>query len=295
MDEVTFDGRGVRRFLVWTFAIAWALQLVVILLVNAGSGPIAQYLLPVVMFAPLLGLILSGHDVRGLGWRPRIRENLRLLLFSWLVPAALTAAGAALYFCLFPAHFDLSGAYLLETAGPESLEVLEAGGLTYGHYILINAIVAVTVAPLINMFPAMGEEAGWRGYLYPQLKAKFGHRLGLVVGGIVWGVWHWPLIAGIGYEYGTEYIGFPVVGMVLFPLVTIAFGALADALFERSRIIWYPAIFHGALNAAATIPVALCQPHTGSHFLLGPAPAGIIAALPFFAVAACAFARARTE
>ena len=295
MDEVTFDARGVRRFLVWTFAIAWALQLIVILLVWAGNAPISQLLLPVVMFAPLLGYVLSGHDIKGLGWRPRIRENIRPLLFSWFVPATLTAVGAALYFCLFPQHFDLSGAYLLEAAGPESLEALEAGGLTYPHYILINVIAAVTVAPLINMFPAMGEEAGWRGYLYPQLKSKFGRRLGLVVGGTIWGVWHWPLIAGIGYEYGTEYFGFPVVGMVLFPLVTIAFGAIADALYERSHVIWYPAIYHGALNAAATIPLAVCQPHIGSCVLLGPAPAGVLAALPFFAVAAIVFARSRTE
>ena len=61
------------------------------------------------------------------------------------------------------------------------------------------------LAPAINMFPALGEEAGWRGYMMPRLKERFGLLNGRLLGGVVWGVWHWPLMLLVGYEYGTNF------------------------------------------------------------------------------------------
>ena len=47
-----------------------------------------------------------------------------------------------------------------------------------------------------------------------------------------------------------------------------------------------PAIFHGAINAAATVPMAVCSVLSGNTRLLGPAPVGFIAGLPMLAFAA---------
>mgnify|MGYP000541426226 CR=1 FL=1 len=50
---------------------------------------------------------------------------------------------------------------------------------------------------LLNFFlvvPAFfGEEYGWRYYLQPLLQKKFGLRGGVVILGIVWGLWHLPV------------------------------------------------------------------------------------------------------
>lgn len=75
-------------------------------------------------------------------------------------PAFLTVIGAALYFVVFPGHFDTAGEYLVTAAGPEILEQLEAQGLTYSLYILISSVGCLTYAPLINMFVAVGEVIG---------------------------------------------------------------------------------------------------------------------------------------
>ena len=209
-----------------------------------------------------------------------------MLLAAWFLPAVLTTIGAVLYFAVFPVHFDMSGGYLASVAGAEVLAQLEAQGLTYPLYILINIVGCLTYAPLINMILAVGEEAGWRGFLYPQLKAKFGRGKGWLIGGVIWGMWHWPVMWLIGYEYGTDYAGFPIVGMLVFCIFTTAAGILCDWLYEKTNCIWIPSVFHGAINAVATIPAILCIVKTGSAILLGPAPIGVLAGLPMIVCAA---------
>ena len=281
MNEVTFDKKGTIKYLVWTFLIAWIMQIIVAVLYQNGLAMVGQLLMALLMFSPLVGVLLSGNKLSGMGWKPHLKGKIKFLLAAWFLPVVLTAIGAVLYFLVFPKHFDLSGAYLVEAVGPEVLEQLEAQGLTYPWYILINVVSCIAYVPLINMFAAVGEEAGWRGFLYPQLKAGFGKRKGWLFGGIIWGIWHWPVIWLIGYEYGTDYVGFPIVGMLIFCIFTTVAGILCDWLYEKTHCIWIPSIFHGAINAAGTLPMAVCITSTGSARLLGPAPNGVLAGLPF--------------
>ena len=276
----------VKRYLFWTFLIAWIMQIIVAVLYHNGLTLVGRLVTAVMMFVPMLGVLLAGAKLPGMGWKPHLKGNIKLLLVAWLLPAVLTAVGAALYFAVFPGHFDLSGDYLVSIAGPEALAQMEAQGLTYPLYILVSAVACLTYAPLINMLMAAGEEAGWRGFLYPQLKARFGRGKGWLIGGVIWAVWHWPLMGLIGYEYGTDYVGFPVVGMLIFCVFATAAGILCDWLYEKSGSIWFPSMFHGAINAVAALPATLCIARTGSAILLGPAPIGLLAGLPLAACAA---------
>ena len=280
MDHVIFDKKGTVKYLIWTFLIAWAAQIAVAVLYRNGLAAFGQLLMAVMMFVPLLGVLLSGQTLSGMGWKPRLKGKIRTLLAAWFLPAVLTAVGAAVYFAVFPGHFDLSGDYLASVAGAEAMAQLEAQGLTYPLYVLVSVVSCLTYAPLINMILAVGEEAGWRGFLYPQLKAKFGKGKGRLIGGVIWGIWHWPVMWLIGYEYGTDYVGFPIVGMLIFCIFTTASGILCDWLYERTDCIWIPSLFHGAINAAGTVPLAVCIANTGSAILLGPAPHGVLAGLP---------------
>ena len=281
MRHKEFDKSRVVKYLVWTFALAYLIQFGVGLLYQRGNMLIGQLVMAGMMFVPMLGVLLSGGKLSGMGWRLQIKKNIKAILIGWFVPAVLTAIGAALYFIIFPGHFDLSGSSM----GPAALEQLKVQGISYPMYVLISLVSSLTYAPLLNTFVSLGEEIGWRGFLYPQLRAKLGREKGWLLGGIIWGAWHWPLIGLIGYEYGTEYFGFPVVGMLVFCVFTIAMGILCDWLYEQSGSIWVPSICHGAINAAGTLPLAICLPNTGSARLLGPMPNGLIAGLPILITA----------
>ena len=152
-------------------------------------------------------------------------------------------------------------------------------------YLLQNGLFAVLLAPAINMFPALGEEVGWRGYMMPRLKEQFGLLNGRLLGGVVWGIWHWPLMLLVGYEYGTDYLGAPLLGLVVWCVVCFALNTLLDVLYEKTESIWVPAIAHGAFNAIAALPQVLVTPTDAYYNVLGPMPIGLIAALPMLAAA----------
>ena len=295
MRESNFNKTQVLKYLVWTFVPAYLIQAGVALLYQRGQYTVGRLVMTAMMFVPTLGVLLAGGKLKGLGWKPQLKRNLGPVLIAWFAPALLTALGAALYFLVFPGHFDLSGRAMLEAGGEEALAQLQAQGLSYGKYLLINTAAGLLYGPLINTFAALGEEIGWRGFLYPQLKTRYGRKKGWLLGGCIWGAWHWPLVWLIGYEYGTDYPGFPVTGMLLFCVITVAYGILCDRLYERGGSIWLPSLCHGAINAAAGLPLVLYYTTNGAFRLLGPAPNGLLAGLPFLLAAALLFLRAKEE
>ena len=90
----------------------------------------------------------------------------------------------------------------------------------------------------------------------------------------------------VGYEYGTNYLGAPVLGLVVWCVVCFALNTLLDLLYEKTGCIWVPAIAHGAFNAIAALPQVLITPADAYYNVLGPMPIGLISVLPMLAVAA---------
>ena len=151
------------------------------------------------MYMPFLGVLIAGIPLKGMGWVPHLKGRVRYILFALWMPALLSIIGGALFFVIFPDAFDseyTTMRNLLEQAG--ALEQIEAQGLTMPMYILSSSIMAVTFAPFLNMFVALGEEVGWRGALYSYLKEKLGVTKGRILGGAIWGCWHWPVMIFAG-------------------------------------------------------------------------------------------------
>ena len=277
--------KKLSKYLLWAFGAAWVLQIIAGVLYRKGNSMGYSVVLAVSMFAPLLAAVLSGAGIRRIGWKPHIKGNIRWLLFAWFVPSILGMVGAGLYFLLVPNALDTTFAYARTLLGNEGLSQLENNGLSVQMYAVISTVSAITYAPFVNMLLAIGEEAGWRGTMYPILKEQFGIVKGRLIGGTVWGVWHWPIMLLAGYEYGTIYWGAPVMGPLLFCIITISMGILFDFIYEKTNCIWAPALCHGAINAFAGVPTLFLNPAYADKLLLGPLMIGVISGLPLMLTA----------
>ena len=98
---------------------------------------------------------------------------------------------------------------------------------------------------VMGILAMFGEEYGWRGYLLPELSKSIGPVYATTTVGVVWALWHAPLLYGLAKVMGT---GNP------FLVATIQMGAVivfsfpfAYAFFECGSII-PPMIFHYVWN-----------------------------------------------
>lgn len=280
-----FEKKKFASFIAYTFSIGWVIQIIASIYALQGNAWLFGPLLSAAMFAPLAAAVMAKADIKAVGWKPNIKGKIRYYLLAWFMPAVLTVAGGALYFAVMPSRIDLNGGYLAAQLGAEAFAQLSATGITPVVYTFISITQCVTYAPFINMFFAAGEEAGWRGVMYPMLKDKYGTNKGRVIGGVIWGAWHWPVMLLAGYEYGLVYWGAPFVGMAMFCLCCVVMGILLDWVYEKTNSIWAPSVAHGAFNAVATLPVVFLNIQYMDQMILGPAPIGIIAMVPMIIAA----------
>ena len=107
-------------------------------------------------------------------------------------------------------------------------------------------------SPWIYLIPSLGSEFGWRAYLQPKL-LPLGARKALLITGLIWGIWYWPLIAMENPYYGLDYPGAPWFGLLAITWFTVAVGVFLGWATIRGRSIW-PALFgFGVLNGLGTI------------------------------------------
>ncbi|MDO5293958.1 MAG: type II CAAX endopeptidase family protein [bacterium] len=283
-----YEKKQFTKYIVFSFVFAWILQIIASVFAINGNVVAFKLILAVVMFIPLLAVICARIPLKGLGWKPRVKGKVKYIILGILIPAALTVTGALLFFLVFPKSFDMTGEMLRLQAGEEALKIMEAQGITVPMYLIIATVQCLTIAPFINMFTAIGEEAGWRGVMYPMLKDKFGVTKGRILGGVSWGIWHWPIIALAGYEYNVSIFDNPiksVLGMLLFCVFATCMGIFIDELYEKTNIIWVPALAHGAINAMATIPIYMLKESYADKMMIGPATIGILSGIPLIILA----------
>lgn len=286
----TKEKQSLALYFLLAFGLAWLCQVYgSLLLLRDGNATVYRALLSVSMFCPLVAVLAAKrivlHQSTGIGWK--VRGKRRYWLAAWFGPAVFTVLAALLYFAVFSSRLDLSGSWLVTAYGGEmDAETLRSQlGVSSLGYMLETGLFAITLAPPINMLFAVGEEAGWRGYMMPQLKERFGLLNGRLLGGVIWGVWHWPIMLLTGYEYGTNYLGAPVLGLVVWCVVCFALNTLLDWLYEKTGCIWVSAIAHGAFNAVAALFTVLTYPADAYYNVLGPTPIGLIGMLPMLAAA----------
>lgn len=113
-----------------------------------------------------------------------------------------------------------------------------------------SSLLLVPVLTVVIGLTAVGEELGWRGYLHTALR-PLGVLRSQLVSGVLWGVWHAPLLL-LGYNYATT----SPVSIALMVVSTVLIGTLLAWLREVTGTVWAGALAHGAMNSATSFVVA---------------------------------------
>jgi membrane protease YdiL (CAAX protease family) len=236
-------------FLVITFAVSWT-ALVHAWLQGHGGLRDAGVATITAAFGPALAALVcsvafeKGQRLNALGLR--FRRNW-WWLWALLIPfglVGLTLLVTALFSqhrlvgiedvarqlaVLQHQHYSDAGAYLLQTAGRIGVAIV-----------------------LYSILFALSEELGWRGYLY-HLWRRFGFwRFSFAVG-LIWGVWHWPMI----YLFGLNYPDHRVVGLFIFPIYTILLAVMYTLVRDRGGSVWPAGVTHGTYNALAILTLTM--------------------------------------
>lgn len=137
------------------------------------------------------------------------------------------------------------------------VETMVYGGF-YSHEIFSEISLTAYIAYIFygvamgatSFIIALGEELGWRGYLMPRLQKVMSMPESLVLGGIIWGLWHAPVILLYGLNYGTEH---PVLSILAMCVMCFGMGNILTVITMKSDSIYPAAIAHGVLDAVASL------------------------------------------
>ncbi len=104
-------------------------------------------------------------------------------------------------------------------------------------------LATIFITPFINSVFGFGEELGWRGYLLPKLM-PLGRTRAYVLTGVIWGLWHAPIIL-VGFNYP----GYPILGVIWMAGMTTALSLYMNELTLRHRSSILAGWMHGVFNS----------------------------------------------
>lgn len=276
--------RRVVTFVAITFAIDWTAVGVLVAADVKLQGVLATVVGMGYMVVPaLVVLVLARRRQVGLreyGMRIPRRWELLLAPLVPMVIAVLTVAAAVL---LGFGEFDPTGMPYIErlrAQGAGELAELAARQIQELpiNVVLLAFLTAPVAAFTINGLFALGEELGWRGLLLREL-APLGFARASVLIGVIWGVWHAPLIL-LGHNFPDH----PRIGVLMMTCACVPLGIILAWLALRADTVIAAAVGHGAFNALAGVPMMSISGGSSLEVSI-VGLAGIVAMAPLAAVA----------
>lgn len=221
------------------------------------------------MFFPLLATIIIirkySIDLEELGLRI---GNVKWIAIAWLLPLVLVMATMILNVYLPGVSFSITFENLSSYGVHESVREGAYASYTYWDLIL-TMLKALGIGFVFNSLFAFGEEIGWRGLLYRELRGK-GFWTSSFIIGLLWGIWHMPMILN-GYNYPNH----PVIGSFQWIFITILMSPVYTLIKDKTQSLLVVSIFHGTLNALVGLTIGPYK--GGTDLVIGiPGVSGIV-------------------
>jgi membrane protease YdiL (CAAX protease family) len=207
-------------FLALTFGIGW---LCMGLADIYGFESAGRLWLLSAMWSPLAGALLASRQTRRELWSRLKKPAWRYWPVALVVGWSLGIGQQVLVATLTLGHWNSDRFSLgANGGGIDSIHhvhaILGAGQQSFAFF-AVNLVLSLILGSVITMlFATVGEEAGWRGVLQPEMQRRFGVIRGTLLVGLIWGYWHLPVnLAGLNDALH------PMLGaLLIFPLEAIS-------------------------------------------------------------------------
>lgn len=220
---------GVITFFFLAFFIAWLFWIPMALYqVGAWSFQIPLLLgQSIGAYAPLIAVLIvrkltqQGPTIEQIAATIRVNQPARpWLLVAAVIPPLIVLVANSIYYLVDPGTTTIINA-----------EVYAEAGWFFVLLIPVHFVTAFLSSPL-------GEEPGWRGYALPQLQAHFHPLVASAILGLLWGIWHGPLLIAAGSSISSAFL----IGIVGHSL-------LIDKLYSRAHNnLLVALVYHQAIS-----------------------------------------------
>jgi len=123
--------------------------------------------------------------------------------------------------------------------------------------IIVMIFLLLTVGVIKNLGSTLGEEIGWRGFLIFELRKVMPFKTLTLVSGLIWAVWHYPLINLIFGK--SENL---LLHIIAFTIMIIGISVILAYYTFKSNSLWPAALYHSIHNIYIQ---KICTPITISN------------------------------
>jgi membrane protease YdiL (CAAX protease family) len=201
---------------------------------GAGGGMYVTGIMWCPALAAFATLKLNGRRFSELGWKWPTRKY---ALASWYVPLGYAAVAYVAVWIGglggFPNHQFM--ATLTTRMGPR---------LSPTTATLLYVVLTGSFGLVGSLARALGEEIGWRGFLVPELSKTTSFTATALISGLVWALWHYPILIFADYNAGTA----TWYALTCFTVMVIAISFIFAWFRLKSGSLWTGAMLHASHN-----------------------------------------------
>ncbi len=182
---------------------------------NAAGGLYIMGLMWCPGIAAIITQLIFNESLSGLGWSwgktsEQVRAYLLPVLYALIAYGIIWITGLGSFNQYFP---------------PKMLNFLVVGTIT-------------------SSFVALGEEIGWRGFLVPHLYRITGYTRVSLISGLIWAVWHVPVLVFADYNSGTPWW----YGLMCFVFLAVGASFILAWFRLKSGSLWTAMFLHASHN-----------------------------------------------
>jgi len=237
-DLVATDARRTKKSIIIYIALTAALSSIFYLFVihRSSTGRSPGLLILGLMWCPgVSGLVtrlafqgnLHGH---GLGW-----GETKYQFASYWIPLV--------YSSIVYVPFWLAG-YFDSTNRTLAAIMHRIPNLPPAAALPVLFLFLTTIGMVGSCISALGEELGWRGFLVPQLMKVTSFPRVALISGVIWALWHYPIILFAGYR-GAGPLWYSVV---CFTVMVLGISFLFAWMRLKSGSVWTGMLLHASHN-----------------------------------------------